>query len=465
MHRALQPRRCSRSEGGVSRGRESAHRHRARHAMPDALANEPAAPGAERWFVQPQLPAPLHETIVRGGTGSRCLPTRRRARFRGAPAGPRHSAWLGVTKRSTRGDRSPRCGRRARGTGWSSTTTRRRHMGNGAAAGRGTDPRHRRPGRSHDTTAISCSIRTSYLDGDHATTRGPPDMPAPARARPCACFAPEFAALHERALPKGRGVPRVLVFLGGADAARTARPSTPSNLVAIRSSRSTWVGRRRASFLESIEARCRERGPHACQVQTADIATLIGRCRPRARRRAARPTWERCCLGLPTIAVCLADNPRQLLRDAAASRAAARAEIAPDDAPALARHVAALIESPAPAPPLRALGRPPLSTAAAPPASRVRGATRKFACCPATAADSDRSSPGATTRSSASPRGAPRRFGGRIKRAWLAEGPGRPEAPAAAGPFAATRRSASCRRIDLERRRRRGSVDLPIVPS
>src|SRR6185436_8101995 len=60
------------------------------------LANELRRTGAEALFVCRQLPAPLHETIVEAGHRVAMLPITAEPGFRGAPAGPRHSAWLGV---------------------------------------------------------------------------------------------------------------------------------------------------------------------------------------------------------------------------------------------------------------------------------------------------------------------------------------------------------------------------------
>jgi RimJ/RimL family protein N-acetyltransferase len=57
-------------------------------------------------------------------------------------------------------------------------------------------------------------------------------------------------------------------------------------------------------------------------------------------------TWERCCLGLPTVTLCVADNQRRLVEEAALCGLVYATQVGPEDAATLARHLQSLMENP-----------------------------------------------------------------------------------------------------------------------
>jgi UDP-2,4-diacetamido-2,4,6-trideoxy-beta-L-altropyranose hydrolase len=58
-------------------------------------------------------------------------------------------------------------------------------------------------------------------------------------------------------------------------------------------------------------------------------------------------TWERCCLGVPTLAICIAENQRKLIADAAFEGLLYAPQLNDEWRTVVARHVKALIENPA----------------------------------------------------------------------------------------------------------------------
>jgi RimJ/RimL family protein N-acetyltransferase len=66
---------------------------------------------------------------------------------------------------------------------------------------------------------------------------------------------------------------------------------------------------------EQVQQICVECG-YVCHVQTTRMAELMGEA-DLAISAGGTATWERCCLGLPTITLCLAENQRKQIADAA----------------------------------------------------------------------------------------------------------------------------------------------------
>jgi RimJ/RimL family protein N-acetyltransferase len=57
-------------------------------------------------------------------------------------------------------------------------------------------------------------------------------------------------------------------------------------------------------------------------------------------------TWERCCLGLPCLAISIADNQDHLIRDSARAGVLYAPSLSPTDTDALAQHIQSLMENP-----------------------------------------------------------------------------------------------------------------------
>ena len=79
-------------------------------------------------------------------------------------------------------------------------------------------------------------------------------------------------------------------------------------------------------------------------MQTREMAALLA-VADLAIGAGGSATWERCALGVPTLALCVADNQREVLRHAARAGLVHAPDIAADDAAAIALHLAALLAS------------------------------------------------------------------------------------------------------------------------
>lgn len=137
-----------------------------------------------------------------------------------------------------------------------------------------------------------------------------------------ALLRPEFAAAREALLPRGEQVKRVLVFFGGFD----ARNATGRVLEALDELRLAGVEPFAVDAVigalhparEALQAFCAGREAWTCHVQTERMAELMAQA-DLAIGAGGGATWERCALGLPTLAVAQADN--QVEQVATAARA------------------------------------------------------------------------------------------------------------------------------------------------
>lgn len=136
-----------------------------------------------------------------------------------------------------------------------------------------------------------------------------------------ALLRPEFAGLRERLRRDGASVRRVLVSFGGADrsgATLTAlRALTPLaeegiELTVVAGRLNPDAERIRTAYADRPGIRVLPHAEHLAQLMTeADLAVGAG----------GTTTWERCCLGLPSIIVTIADNQLELTKHAAAAGA------------------------------------------------------------------------------------------------------------------------------------------------
>lgn len=176
-------------------------------------------------------------------------------------------------------------------------------------------------------------------------------------------FSDARATLRER----GDAIGRVLVFFGGIDAANlTGSALDALDTLGLEAHVDVVIGAahpRRAT----LEARCAARPRTTLHVQTTDMATLIAAA-DLGVGAAGVATWERCALGLPSLAFAVAANQQALLRDAAREGLVLAPQVDPSDPAALALQVRALLDNPA----LRAhLARRGLESVDAQGASRV----------------------------------------------------------------------------------------------
>lgn len=138
-----------------------------------------------------------------------------------------------------------------------------------------------------------------------------------------ALLRPEFRQLRPSTPPRSGQIRRLLVFLGGGD---------PGNFTATVLQGVLASGLGPALHLDlvigaanphrhALEALSRRFPGARLHVQTPDIAALMAGADLMI-GAAGTTTWERCCLGLPSLLVSLADNQRENGRQIARRRAA-----------------------------------------------------------------------------------------------------------------------------------------------
>jgi UDP-2,4-diacetamido-2,4,6-trideoxy-beta-L-altropyranose hydrolase len=122
-----------------------------------------------------------------------------------------------------------------------------------------------------------------------------------------ALLRPEFEAIRSSTNIRDAGVRRVLVCMGGVDASNQTEKAihAVAGLHKRPVSVDVVIGAQHPAR-DQIQALCR-RFSYVCHVQTANMAKLMA-CADVAIGAAGISSWERCCLGLPTICVTQARN-------------------------------------------------------------------------------------------------------------------------------------------------------------
>ncbi|MFO1341402.1 MAG: UDP-2,4-diacetamido-2,4,6-trideoxy-beta-L-altropyranose hydrolase [Burkholderiaceae bacterium] len=135
-----------------------------------------------------------------------------------------------------------------------------------------------------------------------------------------ALLRPAFAEARRGLRPRPDTVRRVLVFFGGFD----ARNTTGTVLGALDAMRQDGLHGFAVDAVigaahparDALQAFCAERPGWICHVQTERMAELMAAA-DLAVGAGGGATWERCALGLPTVAVAQADNQVEQLATAA----------------------------------------------------------------------------------------------------------------------------------------------------
>lgn len=126
----------------------------------------------------------------------------------------------------------------------------------------------------------------------------------------------EFVQARRQARVRSGAVKRLLVFFGGMDSHNyTGRllavlPQRLDPQVAV----DVVIGAQHPQRV-AIEQLCQQQG-YTCHVQTPHMAALMVQA-DLAVGAGGSASWERCCLGLPSMAFAIADNQVQLTHDAA----------------------------------------------------------------------------------------------------------------------------------------------------
>lgn len=154
----------------------------------------------------------------------------------------------------------------------------------------------------------------------------------------------EFRLARRKALPRDGRASRVLVFLGGVDAGG----HTLTAIEALRRLEAglhvdVVIGSQHSNRAE-IESRCAAYG-FTCHAGSNRMAELIAAA-DLAIGAGGSSTWERCCLGLPTLTLCVAENQRELVEGCARSGLIYAPQLDLRDATSLELHLRALLGNP-----------------------------------------------------------------------------------------------------------------------
>lgn len=154
----------------------------------------------------------------------------------------------------------------------------------------------------------------------------------------------EFRCLHEQVKPRTGPIKRILIFFGGVDADNyTGRAIEALFNIVIPDLHVDVVIGAQHPFREKLELTCAEHG-FFCHVQTKRMAELMAAA-DLAIGAGGSATWERCCLGVPTLTICAADNQNKQLDDAASEGLLYAPELKDELTSVIKRHVIALMEN------------------------------------------------------------------------------------------------------------------------
>jgi UDP-2,4-diacetamido-2,4,6-trideoxy-beta-L-altropyranose hydrolase len=155
----------------------------------------------------------------------------------------------------------------------------------------------------------------------------------------------EFRQLRKQVKPHTGAVKRILVFFGGMDADNytdlAIKALAEIQLEEIQVD--VVIGAQHPCRAE-IETSCITHG-FICHVQTDKMAELMAAA-DLAIGAGGTAIWERCCLGLPTLSICVADNQQKQLADAAKEGLLYAPVFDSDVTEVFKKHITALIENP-----------------------------------------------------------------------------------------------------------------------
>jgi UDP-2,4-diacetamido-2,4,6-trideoxy-beta-L-altropyranose hydrolase len=174
-----------------------------------------------------------------------------------------------------------------------------------------------------------------------------------ARERGAACLLgpryallkPEFLAARTALPARDGSVRRLLVFMGGMDSVNTTEPVLEAIALVDRSLEVDVVIGPSHPARDRIEALAEEWPGMRCHVQASNMAALCAAA-DLAIGAGGGASWERCALGLPTLALSLADNQRIVLERAARRGLLVAPAGLAAEPQAVAMHLRALIANP-----------------------------------------------------------------------------------------------------------------------
>ena len=154
----------------------------------------------------------------------------------------------------------------------------------------------------------------------------------------------EFSVMRDQVEPRSGVVRNILVFFGGVDAGNHTGPTLEALAEMARKELKVDV-------VIGAQHPCREQileacviHSYVCHVQTKNMAELMAKA-DLAIGAGGSATWERCCLGLPTLSICIASNQRRQIEDAAAEGLLYAPSDGGDLKGVIKRHISALLEN------------------------------------------------------------------------------------------------------------------------
>jgi UDP-2,4-diacetamido-2,4,6-trideoxy-beta-L-altropyranose hydrolase len=127
-----------------------------------------------------------------------------------------------------------------------------------------------------------------------------------------ALLRPDFAAARMRVHPREGTVGRVLVFFGGADPGRdTLKAVEALSMPALRHLIADVVVGSVNPAREAVRRACESRPGTIFHLQVTNMAELMAAA-DLALGAGGTASWERCCLGLPSLLATVAENQREL---------------------------------------------------------------------------------------------------------------------------------------------------------
>jgi UDP-2,4-diacetamido-2,4,6-trideoxy-beta-L-altropyranose hydrolase len=155
----------------------------------------------------------------------------------------------------------------------------------------------------------------------------------------------EFRQVREQLKSRTGPVKRILIFFGGIDADNyTGRAIEALSKISIPEPYVDVVIGPQHPCRTQIESLCIKHG-FSCHVQTNRMAELVAAA-DLGVGAGGSACWERCCLGLPTLTLCIAENQQRLIQDSAHSGLLYTPVLGPDVISGLLCHLQALIENP-----------------------------------------------------------------------------------------------------------------------
>lgn len=155
----------------------------------------------------------------------------------------------------------------------------------------------------------------------------------------------EFRILREQVKPRNGIVKRLLVFFGGVDADNyTGLAIKALAELEVKGLHVDVVIGVQHPHRTEIEVACAEH-EYICHVQTNRMGELMAAA-DLAIGAGGSATWERCCLGLPALSICVANNQRKQIDDAAAEGLLYAPSGDGNLISVLKKHTAVLLENP-----------------------------------------------------------------------------------------------------------------------